>query len=396
VGAAGGGTPMKTCQFCFEPIRLEAVKCRYCGADVTQAAATAPPAADRPAADDRHVVYVLDKDLIRFGKFAGAVLALVIVVGALFYGIDIKQLRSEIEGDRAAVAQVGTEVKKIADELEASLDETRRLQAAIGAQANSARANARRAEEALANILETQRRAMVTFEEIVATRDGTLSTRKATVTVAAGTTAAAAGAATAASAHGKLWPNGTVLHVRFLGGTAADHAKIERWAMAWSRYANISFVFDDSPNAEIRISFDESSGSWSYVGRDSVAIVGNTDAATMNLAWVDEANVLHQFGHVLGLQHEHQNPFEPVPWDREAVYATFTAPPYSWNRETIEFNILRPYPRDAYPIAKPFDPQSVMLYAFADDLTEGDVRLVAGTRLSDGDKTFIAKLYPKP
>jgi hypothetical protein len=38
----------------------------------------------KPPVDDRRVTYILDQDLVRFGKFAGAVLAVFITVGATF------------------------------------------------------------------------------------------------------------------------------------------------------------------------------------------------------------------------------------------------------------------------------------------------------------------------
>ena len=40
----------------------------------------------------------------------------------------------------------------------------------------------------------------------------------------------------------------------------------------------------------------------------------------MNLGFVDRSTVLHEFGHSLGLIHEHQSPFPGgFEWDRENV-----------------------------------------------------------------------------
>ncbi len=51
--------------------------------------------------------------------------------------------------------------------------------------------------------------------------------------------------------------------------------------------------------------------------------------------------VLHEFGHTLGLIHEHQNPNRPINWNRAAVIADLSGPPNNWDEETIENNIFK-------------------------------------------------------
>lgn len=62
----------------------------------------------------------------------------------------------------------------------------------------------------------------------------------------------------------------------------------------------------------VRITFDSTTGNWSALG--SLANNVSPAQATMNLGWVfdtvddqpyEEAVILHEFGHVLGLSHEH-------------------------------------------------------------------------------------------
>lgn len=68
---------------------------------------------------------------------------------------------------------------------------------------------------------------------------------------------------------GKLWMNGSTLRVRFIGGTPAQRAKAREQALWWTAFANLSFDFNDAPDAEIRITFDPDDGAWSYVGTDN-------------------------------------------------------------------------------------------------------------------------------
>lgn len=59
-------------------------------------------------------------------------------------------------------------------------------------------------------------------------------------------------------------------------------------------------------------------GSWSYLGTDATRVP--KESFTMNLGFVDRPTVLHEFGHSLGLIHEHQSPFPGgFEWDRENV-----------------------------------------------------------------------------
>ena len=74
---------------------------------------------------------------------------------------------------------------------------------------------------------------------------------------------------------------------------------VERIAPEWTRHANLRFEFTDDPRAEVRVTFDPNDGSWSYIGLDNPSLP--LHAATLNLACVDPDNVLHQFGHMIGL-----------------------------------------------------------------------------------------------
>ena len=85
---------MKPCLFCREEVRDDALKCRYCGSLLV----TLPSAeaAAKPEVKPGQVTYIVDEGLVAFAKFAAAILAIFVVVGAFLYGFDLKQSAKEI------------------------------------------------------------------------------------------------------------------------------------------------------------------------------------------------------------------------------------------------------------------------------------------------------------
>lgn len=194
---------------------------------------------------------------------------------------------------------------------------------------------------------------------------------------------------------GKRWPNGSTLRVRFLGGMPDQHQMVERTAHQWSEFANIRFEFGGSPaTTEIRIAF-ENDGAWSYVGIDNLDIPQH--AATMNFGWMDEGTILHEFGHALGLAHEHQNPDGGIQWDEQNVISDLKGPPNFWDIDTIRRNVLNKYRRDQVN-GTAFDGGSIMLYSFPASWTTDGFHTAPNDVLSDVDKAFIgsAVAYPTP
>ena len=203
-----------------------------------------------------------------------------------------------------------------------------------------------------------------------------------------------AGGMRAISPIGKTWMNGTTLRVRFLGGTAREKAIAIEQAGWWGASANLKFVFDDSPGAEIRISFDPNDGAWSYVGTDCRSIPANQ--ATMNLGFLDGGTAAHEFGHAIGLAHEHQNPKGGMQWNEAVVIKELSQSPNFWDEATARHNVLTKYESNQLNGTE-FDPDSIMLYAFPGSWTLNGVATKANEILSALDKAFIAsaKMYPK-
>lgn len=191
----------------------------------------------------------------------------------------------------------------------------------------------------------------------------------------------------------KLWVNGSTLRVRFLGGTPAQQAKAKEQAGWWTPHANLRFDFNNAPDAEIRIAFDPSDGAWSYVGTDCQTIPRNQP--TMNLGFLDGGTAAHEFGHAIGLAHEHQNPKGGIVWNEEVVLRDLSGPPNSWTPEQIRHNVLEKYAADQIRGTE-FDPDSIMLYFFPDSWVKSGKGTKANDVLSAMDKDFIASALAYP
>lgn len=194
---------------------------------------------------------------------------------------------------------------------------------------------------------------------------------------------------------GKFWPAGQVLRVKFLNGSTALQDKVFNYAKTWSNHANVSFIKVTAGNAEIRVRFGNI-GHNSYVGTDNLNIAPNLQ--TMNFQLTDnspEGDVrrvaLHEFGHALGLMHEHQNPFANISWDKPKVYAYYAAT-QGWSQQTVDAQVLN---KQAFESTQhtSLDPQSIMSYSIPASLTTNGFSIPWNTELSAIDKEFIGKMY---
>ena len=156
---------------------------------------------------------------------------------------------------------------------------------------------------------------------------------------------------------------------------------------------NLKFVWGPPPegdNNHIIVSFDPDGGSWSLVGTDCTH--NDKGKPTMNMGWFDVATVMHEFGHALGLVHEHQNPYgETIKWDEKAVYE-WALQTQGWDKETTQINILNKYSNDQINGSR-FDPLSIMEYFFPASLTTNGKGTNQNLRLSGDDVLWLANTY---
>jgi len=192
----------------------------------------------------------------------------------------------------------------------------------------------------------------------------------------------------------KQWPNGKTITVAFKGGTSEQQDMVRQFAPEWCEHANLVFDFVSGAAATIRVSFEAGDGAWSYVGTDNLEVP--VDAATLNLGWQDKSVILHEFGHMIGLAHEHQNPAGGIEWNEAAVIADLSGPPNFWDEATIRHNVLDKYAMDQI-LGTDFDRDSIMLYAFPGSWTLGGQGTDFNDDLSARDKSFVSgtQMYPR-
>lgn len=191
--------------------------------------------------------------------------------------------------------------------------------------------------------------------------------------------------------------------VAFLNGTDFQKAAVKKYASEWlvaSGAGNIDFVFGDTSRKHIRISFEVAPNfNQSLIGRQATMRT-DPSAATMQLGDVREdvavsrmqGVIRHEFGHALGMRHEHQHPDAGIKWNKPNVVADLSA--YGWSNQKVQTNIFDVLTRSYVCRGAPtYDTKSIMIYPISADWTLDGYAVVANTEIVEADLKCVHSLY---
>jgi serralysin len=201
----------------------------------------------------------------------------------------------------------------------------------------------------------------------------------------------------------KMWNPGDVITVYLSTSNGSDwiRDRVKRYAKEWEKYANIKFDFiTDFTAAKIKVSFKKNGQSWSWVGRD--AIYNPLKLYTVNFGWFDESTteqefsrtITHEFGHVLGFQHEHQSPASPLQWDLPKAYKYFKDES-NWSPDEVNLNVINKFSSSNTNYSA-YDRYSIMHYPFPKELLLSGQGAPENFMLSSTDIDYAGYWYPFP
>jgi hypothetical protein len=215
------------------------------------------------------------------------------------------------------------------------------------------------------------------------------------------------------------WRPGQTIKVCFRSGSRGAHERVARIAREWMQYANVVFDFEENGtprlcrgdgHEDIKIDFVDNRGWWSaygtisrqrdpsmnlqFFGVDTPRYVNGHPAPETELRRI----ILHEFGHALGMMHEHQSPNadcdREIDW--EAAYRMGAK--MGWDRDMVHAQMRQLTNLEEFNMTA-IDRKSIMHYSLAPELFKlgrnSKCWVPDNNNLSEQDRSFIASVYPR-
>jgi hypothetical protein len=196
--------------------------------------------------------------------------------------------------------------------------------------------------------------------------------------------------------HSKFWASHRTLKIAFINPPSQTHREaVIKAIRQWQPSINLTLEFVNDATGDIRITM-EAPANYSAIGTD--ATLRQPHENTMNIG-TDlahprfEAAVMHEFGHALGMEHEHQHPQADIPWDKPKVYDYYERN-FNWSKERVDHNFFRTL-EAINTRTTPYDKLSIMHYKISNDLTIGDWSVENNNSISQKDRRLMRKVYPQ-
>ena len=197
------------------------------------------------------------------------------------------------------------------------------------------------------------------------------------------------------ASYNKTWPQHSVLKISLLNMTQEQKNLIKHNVNKWAPHTNLYFKFIDSPNGVIRITANnDTSAAWSRVGTDARNVPVSEPTMSVGFANSTAAiatKIQHEFGHALGLRHEHKHPERTLNFNKENIYKEYES--RSKSRHQANHDILKKLKHEEVTVSA-YDEKSIMHYGFSASALQDAKAVPGNTQLSVGDKSFIQSLYP--
>ena len=195
----------------------------------------------------------------------------------------------------------------------------------------------------------------------------------------------------------KLWPQHKTLTIAFMDTPKSARKFIQKYIEEnYSPLINIKLKFVKGTEGDIRISTHKDiPGDWSRIGTDALNAPPDQPTLHLNTYATEDIlkmNILHEFGHALGLHHEHQHPDRTVEFNTPSTYTLYNEK-FGFDESTVDANILNKFdPADI--TSAPYDQQSIMHYNLSHRVLWQQPSTDYNLTLSNHDIAFLNTLYP--